>query len=505
MMNRPQREWTQGSGDNGENWDDERPQMPRIELPKVKKFWFVAGGLFILFAVVLPWIATFMTDLYWFEAQGFESVFWRRFWAQWELFAAALVPGFIIYSLNWQLAWRRGLRQIDDAGADARAGRRVRLFILGAALLVAAVNALNAMGMWHEFLQFMNKTPFGETDPLFGIDIGFYVFSLPFLKFLQLWTQGVLMLTLIGSAAIYFMTRSVSFTPGRLYVAPAARLHLTLLGALILILWGVGYWVARYELLFSPTGVVFGAGYTDVHVVLPALSILTFAMFAAAALLFVNFFRPMWKFSAVAIGLLLVVGWAARSVVPGLVQQYRVKPNEYEMEKSYLDYHLDYTRRAFGLNKVTSVAFTPEAEVTAAELAADNETVQNIRLWDYSPLLRTYRQLQAIRTYYNFNDVYIDRYMMEGRSRQVMLGVRELDLSRLQNPTWVNTHLEFTHGYGVVMNPVNEIASGGLPYFFMKDIPVRSTVDIPLSRPEIYFGTAPYSYVCSRQDRREGV
>ncbi|MDD7650497.1 UPF0182 family protein [Cloacibacillus porcorum] len=503
MMNRPQREWTQGSGDNGENWDDERPQMPRIELPKVKKFWFVAGGLFILFAVVLPWIATFMTDLYWFEAQGFESVFWRRFWAQWELFAAALVPGFIIYSLNWQLAWRRGLRQIDDAGADARAGRRVRLFILGAALLVAAVNALNAMGMWHEFLQFMNKTPFGETDPLFGIDIGFYVFSLPFLKFLQLWTQGVLMLTLIGSAAIYFMTRSVSFTPGRLYVAPAARLHLTLLGALILILWGVGYWVARYELLFSPTGVVFGAGYTDVHVVLPALSILTFAMFAAAALLFVNFFRPMWKFSAVAIGLLLVVGWAARSVVPGLVQQYRVKPNEYEMEKSYLDYHLDYTRRAFGLNKVTSVAFTPEAEVTAAELAADNETVQNIRLWDYSPLLRTYRQLQAIRTYYNFNDVYIDRYMMEGRSRQVMLGVRELDLSRLQNPTWVNTHLEFTHGYGVVMNPVNEIASGGLPYFFMKDIPVRSTVDIPLSRPEIYFGTAPYSYVLVKTDVKE--
>ncbi len=156
IKNRPQRAWTQGSGDNGENWDDERPQMPRIELPKVKKFWFVAGGLFILFAVVLPWIATFMTDLYWFEAQGFESVFWRRFWAQWELFAAALVPGFIIYSLNWQLAWKRGLRQIDDAGADARAGRRVRLFILGAALLVAADNALNAMGMWHEYLQFMN-------------------------------------------------------------------------------------------------------------------------------------------------------------------------------------------------------------------------------------------------------------------------------------------------------------------------------------------------------------
>ena len=503
MKNHSQRQWTQGSGDNGEGWDDERERMPRIELPKVKKFWFVLGGLFILFAVVLPWFATFMTDLYWFEAQGFESVFWRCFWARWELFAAALAPGFAIYALNWQLAWKRGVRLMEEAGADALAGRRVRLFILGAALLVAAVNALNAMGMWHEFLKFMNPTPFGTTDPLFGIDIGFYIFSLPFLKFLQLWMQGVLMLALIGSAALYFMTRSVSFTPGRLYVAPQARLHLTLLGALILILWGIGYWIARYELLFSPTGVVFGAGYTDAHVVLPALSILAFAMFAAAALLFVNFFKPMWKFSAIVIGLLIVVGWAARGVVPGLVQQYRVKPNEYEMEKGYLGYHLDYTRRAFGLDRVTSVAFTPEAEVTAAELAADNETVQNIRLWDYSPLLRTYRQLQAIRTYYNFNDVYIDRYMMDGRSRQVMLGVRELDLSKLQNPTWVNTHLEFTHGYGVVMNPVNEISSGGLPYFFMKDIPVRSAVDIPVSRPEIYFGTAPYSYVLVKTDVKE--
>ncbi len=496
LTNRPRREWTPGSGDNGDGWEDEG-RMRGGEPPRVKKSWFVLGGLFFFFAFLLPWFAAFMTDLYWFEAQGFESVFWRRFWARWELFAAALLLGFSIYALNWQLAWRRGAR------AEGRAARRARLFIFGAALLAAAVSALNAMGMWCEFLKFMNPTPFGEADPLFGIDIGFYVFSLPFLKFLQLWAQGVLTLALIGSAAVYFVTRSVNAAPGRLYAAPAARLHLTLLGALILALWGAGYWVGRYELLFSPTGVVFGAGYTDAHVVLPALSLLAFAMFAAAALLCVNFFRPMWKFSAAVVGLLIVAGWAARGLVPALVQQYRVKPNEYEMEKVYLGYHLDCTRRAFGLDRVTAVAFTPEAEVTADEIAEDGETVRNIRLWDYSPLLRTYRQLQAIRTYYDFNDVYIDRYMIDGRSRQVILGIRELDLSRLQNPTWVNTHLEFTHGYGVVMNPVNEIASGGMPYFFMKDLPVRSTAGIPLSRPEVYFGTAPYSYVLVKTDVKE--
>ena len=153
---------------------------------------------------------------------------------------------------------------------------------------------------------------------------------------MQAWGQGVLMLALVGSCTVYFMTRAVSIQNGRPYAAPEARLHLTLLGALILVFWGAGYWLDRYELLFSPTGVVWGAGYTDASIVLPALSILAFAMFAAAVLLCVNFFKPMWKLSAVIVGVLIVVGWAARTVVPGVVQQYIVKPNEYEREKTYL-------------------------------------------------------------------------------------------------------------------------------------------------------------------------
>ena len=501
-MNNGRQEWTQGSGDNGEGWGDEGPNLPRINLPKIKKFWFVVIGLFILFTIVLPWIATFLTDLYWFEAQSLETVFWRKFFVKWELFGAAFVPGFFVYALNWQLAWKRSRLPLDAASMGLNV-RRVKQIIYGAAVLAAALGALNASARWHEFLQFMNPTPFGTTDPLFGIDIGFYIFTLPFLKFIQQWLQGLIMLSLVGSLAVYFISRSVGVAGGRPYVEKPVRLHLTMLCALILVLWGVGYGIARYEMLYSPTGVVFGAGYTDVHVVLPAITILAFAMFAAAALLCVNFFRPMWRVSAIVVGVLIIAGFGARTLVPGLVQQYRVKPNEFEMEKEYLGYHLDSTRRAFGLDNVSSVAFTPNAEVTAAELAADNETVENIRMWDYSPLLRTYRQLQAIRTYYNFQDIYIDRYSIDGRNRQVMLAVRELDLSRLQNPTWVNTHLEFTHGNGVVMNPVNEIATGGLPNLFMKDIPVRSSVDIPLTRPEIYFGSSSYSYVLVKTGVKE--
>jgi uncharacterized membrane protein (UPF0182 family) len=496
-------EWTDGSGDNENGWEDERPRIPNFKIPKISKIWLILGGIFLIFAVILPGLARFLTNLYWFESYGFESVFWKRLTAQWEIFFVALVPAFVVYWLNWSSAWKNGMRLIKEPSDEKVEFNTSKWVIIGVAALFAVVNALNAMGSWGTFLQFMNPTSFGETDPLFGFDISFYVFRLPFMKYLQAWLQGVLMVTLLGTFASYFMTRSLSLDGTKLTVAPRARLHMSLLGSLILLVWGAGYWLARYELLFSPTGVVFGAGFTDVKVLLPAFTILTVAAVAAAVLLLLNFYKPMWKMSGVLVVSLILLGWISRSFVPGLVQQYRVKPNEYELEKPYLDYHLDYTRKAFGLNKVKTVSITPEIEVTPEELLADQETVRNIRLWDYSPLLRTYRQLQAIRTYYNFADVYIDRYELNGINRQVMLSVRELDLSKLQNKTWVNMHTEFTHGYGVVMNPVNEVAPGGLPFFFMKDLPPRSTVDIKLDRPEIYYGSMDDYYVLVNTDVKE--
>ena len=496
-------EWTSGAGDNEDEWMNDSQQKHQVRFPKVSRFWLIAGGLFILLTVVLPWLARFLTDMYWFESHGFESVFWRRFTARWELFFVALIPAFLIYWLNWRLAWENGRRALQESfdGAVNLPSSRWVIFLI--AVFMSVVNGINAMGSWSTFLKFMHPTLFGKTDPLFGLDIGFYVFTLPFIKYIQVWLQGVLVVSLIGVFIAYFMTRSISLVPNRLELSQKAKLHLSLLGALVIVMWGIGYWLDRYEVLFSPTGVVFGAGYTDVNVILPALSILSVSAFITAALLLVNFFKPMWKVSALLVLALLVLGWFSRSLVPGLVQQYRVKPNEYEMEKPYLDYHLAYTRLAYGLDRVRTLQVTPEAEVTSDELLADQGTVQNIRLWDYSPLLRTYKQLQAMRTYYDFTDVYIDRYNINGKNRQVMLSVRELDLSKLQNPTWVNMHTEFTHGYGVVMNPVNEVAPGGLPLFFMKDLPPRSNVDIKLERPEIYYGSKEDSYVLVNTDVKE--
>ena len=379
MMNRGRREWTDGRGDNGEGWDDGERRPPNIRLPKVKKIWLALGGLFVLFTMILPWFANFMTDLYWFEANGYDAVFWRRIVAQWELFAAALVPGFAVYAVNWRVAWKRGSAFLGGAAEDPQF-RKMGKLVFVVAFVVAVVNALTAMGMWDEFLKFRNPVPFGETDPLFGIDIAS---TSSRCRSSNLCRRGgrasdararrLVRRLLHDARHIHPERTALRGSRGAAASDAARRADSRLLGA--------GYWLNRYELLFSPTGVVWGAGYTDASIVLPALSILAFAMFAAAVLLCVNFFKPMWKLSAVIVGALIVVGWAARTVVPGVVQQYIVKPNEYEREKTYLGYHLDYTRRGFGLNDVKSVSFSPESEVTPQELAADEDTVRNIRMW----------------------------------------------------------------------------------------------------------------------------
>ena len=179
------REWTDGSGDNENGWEDQRPRIPNIRMPKISRIWLILGGFFLLFTVILPGLAVFITDFYWFESYGFESVFWKRFTARWQLFFIALVPAFLIYWYNWRSAWKNGLRLIADGSEDAAGSRVSKWALIAVAALFAAVNALNAMGSWGTFLKFMNPTSFGESDPLFGLDIGFYVFTLPFIKYIQ--------------------------------------------------------------------------------------------------------------------------------------------------------------------------------------------------------------------------------------------------------------------------------------------------------------------------------
>ena len=490
-------EWIPGQGDNeGEEILESTPPPPRRPF-RLGKLPLLAGAALVLFSG-LPWLARWVTDLWWFRSLGQETVFWTRILPQWGLFAAALVASSAFTFLNWRLAVSRGFA---DLPGPHPAGR----WILGASLVLGVLNGLGTRGAWGLVLRFLHAQPFGTADPVFHRDLGFYVFSLPFWRFAQGWFSGLLLTTLAGCLLVYFLGRSVQLLEGRPWVSPAVRGHLAVLGASLLLLWGAGWWLDRYDLLLSPGGIVFGAGYVDLHVKLPALYLNVGAAAAAAVLLAVNLFRPLWRPSLVALAVLLGAGWIAGVVVPGIVQQYVVKPNEYEMEKPYLRFHMDATLKAYGLDRIRALSVTPSGETTPEDLRADLDTVRNIRLWDYGPLLRTYKQLQEIRSYYDFSDVDIDRYNFDesGVHRQVMLSVRELDSSQLQNPTWVNRHLEFTHGFGVVMNPVNEVAPGGMPVLFVKDLPPKASVSLDIRRPQVYFGEKTNTYALVRTEVKE--
>jgi hypothetical protein len=353
-------------------------------------------------------------------------------------------------------------------------------------------------------LRFLNRTSFGHTDPIFGKDVGFYVFELPFYSFLQDWLLGILITALLGSALIYIMGWLPKIREeNRFSFPPQARRHLTFMGAIAVFAWGAGFWIERFDLLFSASGVVFGAGYTDIHARLLAINIMLALSVIVGVLLLLNIFKRTWKMAAIAVVLLVATNIVIMGIYPGIVQKYIVEPNEFNKEEPYIRHNIDSTLKAYGLDSLEVVNYIPETTVTAVDIEKDEDIIRNIRLWDYRPLLRSYKQLQEIRTYYDFEDIDIDRYSLDGTYRQVMLSARELDLDQLQSPSWVNMHLEFTHGYGVAMNPVNEVDREGKPVFFIKDLPPEINVPLTVERPQIYYGEKQQPYVLVKTTTKE--
>lgn len=498
-------EWSEGDGDNESGWSGQGGGYPRreIRVPGIPKLPVVIAAVFLLLLFSFNIVVDFYTDLLWFTSVGYESVLWRRIIPQAVLFAVVAVLTFLAYGFNWRLAAGIGTAEFRRATGDGEAVLVRPLYATAAAAILALLGGLGFRANWPVVMQFINRVPFGEADPIFGHDIGFYLFSLPMIELVRGFLMNLTVMSLAGSAVIYMLCRALRSEGTKIVLVRPARFHVFALASVLIFLIGAGLWIARYELLHSPSGVAYGLGYTDYYVKLPALTFISIAVMGASFLLLANFFKPMWKLSAGIAAAVFAAGFLAVSVAPSLVQNYMVKPNEYELEKRFLEYHITSTRKAFGIDDVRTLQVTPGVEVTLSDMREDSETVKNIRLWDYSPLLRTYKQLQEIRTYYEFGDIDIDRYELDGKQRQVMLSVRELDQAQLQNRTWVNAHLEFTHGYGVVMNPVNEMEEGGLPVFFMKDLPPKSTVPIRIDRPEIYYGEKPSTYALVKTEVKE--
>jgi hypothetical protein len=465
------------------------------------RFWLIV--LFVVLFIFAPTIARWYTDWLWFGELGYRRVFWVPLLSR---SAVTLVVGGILFLLFWLnfrplLARARGSDIIDVGDRRRRYGRP---FILGRPsvlawpllALVAFVAGLAASARWAMFQQFVHARPFGASDPIFGREIGLFVFILPVYRFIESWLFSWLVLIFLVAAAGYYLSYASLMLRGVWALPERVRAHLSLLAALILLVRGWGFWLDRYALEYSARGAIVGATYTDVRAVLPVLRLLSVLFVVAALFMFAN---VRLRTLRLAFGTVLVIALAwvtGLGVYPRFVQQFRVAPNELTVETPYIRHGIASTLRAFGLDRVREQTVASEP-VNAAVLERNRATVDNIRLWDYRPLLSAYRQLQALRPYYVFGDVDIDRYPLGGQQRQVMLAARELDSTRLttQARTWVNEHLVYTHGYGLVMSPVNRISEEGMPIFFLKDIPPVSSGGLPVTRPQIYFGELTSRYV----------
>ncbi|MBI3608434.1 MAG: UPF0182 family protein [Nitrospirae bacterium] len=434
-------------------------------------------------------------DALWFQEIGYLSVFTTRVATQIELGAGVGAALFGWLALNVLWAARRRLTLLPPPWSVMLANRPIRPLLIGAALIVGVFQGLQAAAQWQEFLLFRHPTAFGQPDPLFGRDLGFYVFTLPFLSTIKGWLLLATGLAIVASGLLYIANQEIRLDPTRVIVAPTARRHLFGLGALAALVVGWGYRLDQYQLLYSQRGVAFGALYADVHARLPALQVLVVLAVAVALVLVFSATRRGWILPIAAAATLPVAGLVGGSVLPDLLHRFQVLPNEMVMERPYIEHNIRMTRFAYGLDHVEAKEFPASDRLSAQQVAANPLTTKNIRLWDHRPLLATYRQLQQIRTYYDFIDVDNDRYVIDGELRQVMISPRELSYKNLPSRIWINEHLTYTHGYGVTLGPVNRVSQEGLPEFFIKNIPPVSSTSIIVKRPEIYYGELPNDYV----------
>jgi uncharacterized membrane protein (UPF0182 family) len=472
----------------------------------------VAGiALFILLLVIISFrqaIALYV-DWLWFDEVGYAQVFTRTLSYK---FILALLAGAFLFALiyiNVRAAAKppRGVRFLDSDNVielpslDLIDPALKRLLLPGA-LLLALFAAPQAASAWESFLLFFNSVPFGRADPLFGLELSFFVFKLPALSALYTWFITTLGLALVATAAVYLLYRGIQYGPRGLFLSQPARTHMLLLISVILAVKAGGYVLDGYDLVYSSRGAAFGASYADVYARLPALRILTFVALAAAALSLAQIYRPGFVLLIAGIAVLAVVHVLGLNLYPSLIQRFRVVPNEVDAEREFIQRNIEFTRVAYGLDKIESKDFPAEESLTINDLKRNEGTIKNIRLWEHRPLLATYAQLQEIRTYYKFVDVDNDRYTIDGTYRQVMLSAREISHQHLPSRIWINEHLTYTHGYGVVFGPVNQVTPEGLPEFFVKDIPpVSKTVKV--TRPEIYYGELANDYVFVNTTARE--
>jgi uncharacterized membrane protein (UPF0182 family) len=468
--------------------------------------------ILVIGLIVLRLVGDVLVDWAWFSSLAYLDVYWTMLAAKIVLFLVTfLVSGGFVW-VNGALALRFALPQGHPAGFvwqpvsdPALANLLTQMhrhvpwhhLVFGTAAIVALLIAAMDTKHWDLVLRFIFGVELGQSDPVYGKDIGFYLFSLPAYLALKDWMLLMLLSGAVLAGLVYWAHGDIEFRGGRRWMSPAAIAHGSALLGCFFAVKAASYVLDRFLLLYGDNGVVVGAGYTDIHVQLPVLWLLIVLAITAALACWVNLGPRTYRLPAAAAALLFGSAFVLAGVVPAVFQRLFVKPTELELEKPYIQRNIAHTRRAYNLDGVAVRPFPVEQSLTLETLAANRATIDNIRLWDWQPLMDTNSQMQEIRTYYRFHDVDIDRYWLDGTYQAVMLSARELKSALLpaNAQTWVNRHLLFTHGNGVVMSPVTRMSGEGLPVFYLQDIPPVATRGPKVEEPRIYFGEETDGYV----------
>lgn len=471
---------------------------------------FLLSALFLAL-LLLPNAVRLLTDWYWFQEIGFESIFLTRLGAQILLGVGVGLLSFGFLYLNFRIAHRRLGGQpiwirLDQYGRQQLdVSQLLNRFAVPGFLLLSLFVGLFAAGRWLTVLQYLHGASFDLRDPILQRDLSYYFFALPMAEAALGLFFFLAVMALLVSLALYYLRGELVFQRWRLRSARRAQLHLALVASFLFVLTALSIHFIRIpELLYSSTGPLLGASYTDLHVRLPVLRILPIvALVGAALLVWGGIKRELDRSAAAALVLYFGLSVLGGSLYPAAIQTFSVAPNELVKEAPLLRHHIAATQRAWGLDGVKTRDLEGAAVLTLQDLRENASTIRNVRLWDREPLLDTFGQIQEIRTYYEFNSVDNDRYWLDGEYRQVMLSPRELSSAALPARTFINERLTFTHGMGLTLGPVNLVTDEGLPVLFIKDLPPASTVSIAVKRPEIYFGELSNDYVFANTQQKE--
>ncbi len=468
----------------------------------------------ILFLYLFGLFVNYFGDWLWFKNMGFSSVFDTMILSRVTSFLVFFIIFALFSAINISTAYKRGSLTRDNVVFTDDDPRKLFLplfkgktavWVWGVIIMFfSVIMGSNATGHWNDFLQFIHSSSFDLKEPVFGKDAGFYVFKLPVYRFAVNWYLFMTGLTFIAVLFSYYLDNAFNITGNSFAVSRKVRSHLILLSAFFVLGISSLYIIKLFNILYSSHGATYGPSYMDIHAQIPAYwAILVITLIIT----FLLFLFPVYKKIKIvfyAIGTWVVVWVGFVLIYPYLIEQYRVKPNELLMETPYIMNNINFTRAAFGLNNIKNETYSVDQNLTYNDIRANQHTIENIRLWDRRPLIQTYKQLQEIRLYYDFNSVQVDRYLFD-KYTEVALGARELPVTEIPEraQTWVNQHLIYTHGYGIVMNPVNEITPNGMPDLIVKDIPPVATVPLDLKQMAIYYGEETSQYLLVNTKTKE--